>query len=167
MTRLDLCRYSFLLLAVLGILCSCSQREPPDSGAASFWTATLTNNEPMIRATVVPDTFVADDFATARHDDLFDSVIIGAVKVENDRAEINTQLQGIFYGEPETVEFNTVAVLYKGKWKVDYAETATEMIGALLGVIFIDIDQSMRDELEALGKSIGESVREDLREDSR
>lgn len=152
-----------LILLCVGLLLACSPAEPPEQVASRFWLATLTGDQAAVRQTTLPSSFANSDFDAARHGEMFEGVIVGEARLLDDRALIDTELRGIFYGDPDTVRFSTVAVIHDGEWRIDYAATASEMIGVYLGETVTEVDRSMRRDLKILEESLESSIREDLR----
>lgn len=151
------------LLAALLWGCDPGPAEPPEEVATTFWAATLTGDTETVRQLVLPGHFVQADFDTARHHQIFTSVVIGDAEIQSERARVDTRLEGVFYGEPDQVEFSTVAVIHEGEWKIDYSATAAEMIGALLGDAITEVDEEMRDDIKVLEDELERSIREDLK----
>lgn len=147
----------------VALLWGCSPAQPPEQVASAFWAATLSGDRSTVRQLALASSFATADFDAARHNEMFESVSIGEAQIDGSRATIDTHLRGTFYGEPGTVEFDTVAVIHERQWKIDYAATASEMIGAFLGYTVTDLDQEMRDQLKVLGEDVGESIWEDLK----
>lgn len=158
-------QFSLSLLAPLltTLLWGCSPAVPPEEVATTFWAATLTGDRSTVERVVAPGSFVVAQFDAAKHNDMYDSVVVGPVTIEDDRARIDTRLRGVFYGEPGNVEFDTVAVIHEGDWKIDYRATASEMIGAILEDSVTAADAAIRSESKTLEESMNESVREDLK----
>lgn len=152
-----------LLLLCFGLLLACSPAQPPEQVASRFWLATLTGDQAAVRATTLPSSFAGADFDAARHGEMFEGVIVGEARVVDDRALIDTELRGIFYGDPDTLRFSTVAVIHDGEWRIDYAATASQMIGVYLGETVTEVDRTMRRDLKILEESLEASIREDLR----
>lgn len=145
------------------VLQACSPAVPPEEVVSRFWAASLTGDHETVRQLALPDHFEEAHFRTARHSELFSTVVIGQVNRQRERALVETRLEGIAYGEPAEVEFATVAVIHEGEWKIDYSATASEMIGALLEEAVIEVDALMRDDILELEESFNESIRQDLR----
>lgn len=154
--------FTLLLLSSTLLLWACSPAQPPEQVATRFWLATLTGDQPVVQATTLPSSFADADFDAARHGEMFEGVVVGEAQVTDDRARIDTELRGIFYGEPDTIRFNTVAVIHEGEWKIDYPATASEMIGVYLGETVTEVDRAMRRDLKILEESLEASIRADL-----
>jgi hypothetical protein len=158
-------------LRPLALLCSlllwaCSPSEPPQAVVSTFWAATLTGNEPLVEQLVVPGSLVEPHFEAARHHEIFDGVVLGETRRDGEHAAVETRLQGIFFGIPGEVHFDTVLVIHEGEWKVDYAATVSEMIATLLGDSVDEVGQEMHSDINVLDESMSESIREDLKRPS-
>lgn len=142
---------------------ACSPSEPPRAVVSSFWAATLTGNTAVLEQLVVPGSFVTSDFDAARHHEIFDSVVLGETHQKGERAWVETQLEGIFFGVPGEVRFDTVLAIHEGEWRVDYAATVSQMIGTLLGDSVDEVGVEMLDNIDAIDSSMSEAIREDLK----
>lgn len=161
MKQLRLSLHAFLLLCCL-LLWACAPSEPPRAVVSTFWAATLTGNTPVLEQLVVPGTLVTADFNTARHHEIFDSVVLGETRRDGDKAAVETSLEGIFFGVPGEVRFDTMLAIHEGEWRVDYAATVTEMIGTLLGDSVDEVGQEMLGDIQAIDPSMSDAIREEL-----
>jgi hypothetical protein len=146
------------------VLWACAPSEPPRAVVSTFWAATLTGNQPVIQALVIPGSLVTADFDAARHHEIFDGVILGETRHEDDRAMVETRLQGIFFGIPGEVHFDTVLAIHNGEWRVDYGATVSEMIGVLLGESVDEVNEQMYRDIDVIEEGMTESIRKDLQQ---
>lgn len=151
-------------LFIAALLWGCSRPSvPPEEVASAFWAATLTGDGASVRRLVVPQNFSEASYRAARHNQVYDSVVIGPARLEDDRALVDTRLHGVFYGDAGTVQFDTVATVYQGEWKIDYRATASRMMGAILQDSVSEADAAIRSDAKTLEESLNESIRKDLK----
>ncbi|MCW8193562.1 hypothetical protein F6455_02020 [Proteobacteria bacterium 005FR1] len=162
MKQLRLSLSPIVLLSCL-LLWACSPSEPPRTVVSAFWAATLTGNSPVLEQLVIPGTLVSADFNTARHHEIFDSVVLGETRRDGDEARVETSLEGVFFGTPGEVRFDTVLAIYEGEWRVDYAATVREMIGTLLGDSVDEVGEEMLGDIQIIDEGMNEAIRQELK----
>lgn len=146
------CKLLFPLLCVF--LAACTQT-PPETIAGNFWAAALIGDQQGAAALALPDEFDMNDFNVASYHQLFHQARIGEAEIGSRQARVATLLEGHF----ESIHFDTVLVLGREGWLVDYGATTGEMIAALLDSAVSNVNTQIQEDIRLLGGSMGESIR--------
>ncbi len=89
------------------------------------------------------------------------AVSFGNVKIEGDKAVIETSLQT--QGEP-AIPMQTILVQEDGQWKIDASQTMMSVFGGMMGEMVKGLGKALEEGLKEMGKSMVEGLQKGAQE---